>query len=98
MWRVSMKNRGFVLAESVVSLIILSIAISLLATCYQGIGYQRQRLTKELIAARLAKEATDRLVATQGNRAIIRSNGLYAYACSSYVEVYHRQRLVLRVS
>lgn len=98
MWRVSRKSDGFVLAESVVSLIILSIAISLLTTCYQGINYQRQRLTNELIAARLAKEVSDRLVATDGDKATVRRNDFYAYACASHVAVYQRQRLVLRVS
>lgn len=98
MWKGSMKSNGFVLAESVVSLVILSIAVSLLVTCYQGIDYQRQRLANELTAARLAKEVSDQLVETKQSRATMRSNGFDAYASSSSIEVYQRQHLVLRVS
>ena len=98
MWKVltAKTGDGFVLSESIISLVILCMAVTLLFTCYQGINLQRQRLASELTAARLAKEASDRLVESK-MMVIMKRHNYRAIAQGKSIKVYQGNRLVLRI-
>lgn len=92
-----MKSEGFVLAESIISLAIVSVTATLLLSCYQGIHCQQKRLGDELTAARLAKEATDCLVESGRKVVTVRHQHWLARAYPEVVEVYRGSKMILRV-
>ncbi|MCX2186811.1 hypothetical protein [Limosilactobacillus pontis] len=86
--------KGFVMADSILALTVVTLGIVTLLTAQQQLSRQQGQHDARLIAARLAKESSDQLVAT-GRPAIIERGGYRARATLDQVTVYHGSRLVV---
>lgn len=88
--------KGFILADSLVALTIVTLGISMLLAEQHQLGIQQRRHQTRLVAARLAKEVTDQLVATKGRKTVSIRRGPYqALANSHGVIVRDGQRTVV---
>lgn len=86
--------KGFVMADSILALTVVTLGIVTLLTAQQQLSRQQGQHDARLIAARLAKESSDQLVAT-GRPAIIERGGYRTRATLDQVTVYHGSRLVV---
>ena len=59
------KHHAFILADSLIALTIISLGITFTLICHQCLVRQTKQQYINLAAHRIAKEATDELVATQ---------------------------------
>lgn len=92
-----MKNyqiKAFVMVDSILALAVITLGIVTLLTTQQQLTRQQARHDVHLMAARLAKESGDQLVAT-GRPAIIERNGFRAVATPGRITVYQGSRLVV---
>lgn len=94
-----MKQRSrcaFVLADSIVALTIISLSITFTLICHNCLLQQAKRQEINLAANRLAKEASDELVAVHHSVNIRRGNFL-ASANRNRVVVYRSDQKILEV-
>ncbi|WP_373842602.1 hypothetical protein [Limosilactobacillus sp.] len=75
--------KGFVLADSLVALTIVTLGIGMLLAGQQQLSIQQRHHQARLIAARLAKEATDQLIATRGEKTVSIQRGPYRALANS---------------
>ncbi|MGN1279627.1 MAG: hypothetical protein ACI4T4_02960 [Limosilactobacillus sp.] len=85
---------GFVMADSILALAVVSLGIITLLTCQHQLSHQQAEHDTKLLAARLAKESSDQLLAT-GHPATIERGGCRATATPNRVTVYRNSRLVV---
>lgn len=91
------KHKAFILADSLVALTIISLSITFTLVSHECLIQQRKRQQVDLVASRIAKEATDELVAT--NRPVfIRQNKFSAVASRKDVKVYRYRQLIFEVT
>lgn len=90
------KVRAFVLAESMVALVIIVISTTWFFLVESQLGVQHQRSVERLMAARLAKETADEAQLT-GRMSRQSRGGLQAVASHQTIRVYRGKRLVLEV-
>lgn len=82
------RSKGFVMADSILALVVISLGITSLLTCQFALGSRQRNLEQRLTAARLAKEASDgyRLhhqpveLARQGYLATANKDGILVYS------------------
>ncbi|MCH3922458.1 hypothetical protein [Limosilactobacillus sp.] len=86
--------RGFVLADSLVALLVVALGIATLLMGQKQLAHQERQHRIRLCAARLAKEATDQQVATK-RPATIRRGDFRALAQRRQVTVWYRQKMVV---
>lgn len=85
---------GFVMADSILALAVVTLGIVTLMVCQRQLTYQQDRRDVKLMAARLAKESSDQLLAT-GHTTVIKRGDYRAVAAPGHVTVYHNSRLVV---
>ncbi len=85
---------GFVMADSILALAVVTLGIITLLTCQQLLTRQQAKHDTKLMAARLAKESSDQLLAT-GHPAVIERGGYKAVAVPDRITVYRNLRLVV---
>lgn len=92
------KNRqhAFILADSLIALMIVSLGITFTLICHQCLVYQSKKQCINLAAYRIAKEATDELITTH-RPAYIRRDELSAVASEKKVIVSHGDQTILEV-
>ncbi|MCI1975390.1 MAG: type II secretion system GspH family protein [Limosilactobacillus sp.] len=91
------KKDAFILADSLVALTIVSLSITFTLTCHQCMMQQNKRLQTNLVASRLAKEATDELAVTH-HPIYLRRNEYSVVASSRQVVVYLQGERILEVT
>ena len=82
---------GFVMADSILALAVVTLGI---ITCQQQLTRQQAKHDTKLMAARLAKESSDQLLAT-GHPAAIERGEYKAVAGPDRITVYRNSRLVV---
>ncbi len=86
--------RGFVMADSILALTVVTLGIVTLMVCQRQLASQQAKHDTKLMAARLVKESSDQLYAT-GRTAVIKRGNYRAVAVPGQVTVYHGARLVV---
>ena len=84
---------GFLTANNLIALAILTVALTFLMVNVAAIKEQRQQMDRVLAIARLAKEVSTQ-VATGQPEATISRQGLRAEATPNYVRVWEQQTLL----
>lgn len=93
---ISSRQKGFILAESIMTLLILSLAVVTISLAQQGLKQQQTRRAVYLTAARLAKEASDQLVIT-GSPQMRHQQAFTVYSSPRQVQVNWHGQKILRV-
>lgn len=91
------KFSAFVLADSLVALSILVMALVWLAMCENQLKVQREKMSNSLRIARLAKESSDGLVVSNKGRFACRDGSYYVIATQDHVAVRRGRQLVWEV-
>ncbi|MBB1062634.1 type II secretion system protein [Limosilactobacillus fastidiosus] len=90
------KDKAFILADSLIALTIISLSITFTLVSHECLIQQSKRQQVNLVASRMAKEATDELVAT--NRPVfIKQNEFSAVASRKGVNVYRYRQPIFEV-
>lgn len=84
---------GFLTANNLIALAILTVALTFLMINVAAIKEQRQQMDRVLAIARLAKEVSTQ-VATGQPEATISRQGLHAEATPNYVRIWEQQTLL----
>ena len=88
------KHHAFILADSLIALTIISLGITFTLICHQCLVHQTKQQYINLAAHRIAKEATDELVATQ-RPVYLRRDELNAIASEKKVVVSLDDQIIL---
>lgn len=91
------KTAAFVMADSILALIVVSIGIASLLVCQQQLNCLQAKHVVRLRAARLAKEASDEYCIHGTNTAVNRNN-YRTIVTDNQVQVYYQGKIVLRIS
>lgn len=87
---------AFLMADSLVALIVVALGINLVIVCEQQIIRQQRDAQLKLAAARLGKEASDQYAVTRQHVTLSRAK-MQAQTDQAGVRVYYQGRQVLRV-
>lgn len=94
--RSNKKRGGFVLANGMVALGLIVIALVWLGLCQHQLKFQREKMRTSLRVVRLAKESTDQLITT-GHQAVLADGRWVATARPGSVCVRDHSQVVYEV-
>lgn len=89
-------SKAFVMADSILALLIVTVGVLSFATCQHQLYLQQNRHFERLVAARMAKESSDQLRQNK-KKAIIVRGGYRAVADQGEVRVWYHQRQIICV-
>lgn len=90
------RSDGFVMADSILALIVISLGITSLLTCQFALSSRQRDLEQRLTAARLAKEASDEYLLHHQPVELTRQ-GYLATANEDGILVYSGRKVIMRI-
>lgn len=90
------RTSGFVMTDSILALLIISIGLGSMAACQVQLHHQQRQHLIKLTAARLLKEASDGY-RIHHCKTVIKRAGYQAVASPDQAAVWYQGRLVMRL-